>query len=291
MPEGDTLFRIAAALRPSLAGRRIVAAAARQPGPRAELLVGATVEAVEARGKHLLVRFDNGLVLRTHLGMHGSWHRYARGERWQRPPARARIVLETEASVAVCFDAPTVELFDARVESLHPKLSALGPDLLSAEFDDEAVAEIVRRLRAPERESLTIAEALLDQRAMAGVGNIYKSETLFVERVNPFIRLPDLPDETLGRLVLTARDLLRANAGAPAATGTPARAGAGAAAGPRTTIPPGVGRRSPADRLWVYDRAGRPCRRCGTIVERRSGGEFERTTYWCPTCQGVEERR
>ena len=277
MPEGDTLFRIAAALRPSLAGRRIVAAAARQPGPRAELLVGATVEAVDARGKHLLIRFDNGLVLRTHLGMHGSWHRYARGERWQRPPARARIVLETEAAVAVCFDAPTVELFDARAESIHPKLSALGPDLLSADFDDDALAEIVRRLRAPERESLTVAEALLDQRAMAGVGNIYKSETLFVEHVNPFVRLPDVTDEILRRLVLTARELLRANT----STG----------AGPRTTTPAAVARRSPADRLWVYDRAGRPCRRCGTVVERRSGGEFERTTYWCPTCQAVEDAR
>src|SRR5512140_2233860 len=99
MPEGDTLFRIAAALRPHLAGRRIVAAAARQPGPRAELLVGAAVEAVEARGKHLLIRFDNGLTRRTHRGMHGSWHRYAPGEHWQRPPSRARISLETESAV------------------------------------------------------------------------------------------------------------------------------------------------------------------------------------------------
>jgi len=269
MPEGDTLFRIATGLRPHLSGRRIVAATARRPGPRAELLVGATCESVEARGKHLLLRFDNGLVLRTHLGMHGSWHRYAPGERWQRPPARARVVLETESAVAVCFDAPTVELFDGRAESVHPALSALGPDLLSPDFEDATADEVLRRLRAPERAGLTIAEALLDQRAMAGVGNVYKSETLFVERVDPFARVADLDDRTLRRLVATARRLLMANT----------------AGGPRTTLPPGAGSRKPMGGLWVYDRSGRPCRRCGTPIERRSHGELDRSTYWCPNCQ------
>ncbi len=274
MPEGDTLFRIATALRPHLAGRRIVAAAARRPGPRAELLVGATCESVEARGKHLLIRFDNGLVLRTHLGMHGSWHRYAPGERWQRPPARARIVLETESAVAVCFDAPTVELFDGRAEAIHPALSALGPDLLSPDFDESAEDEVVRRLRSPERENLTIAEALLDQRAMAGVGNVYKSETLFVERVNPFEMVAGLDDDTLRRLVRTSRRLLLANS-----TG-----------GPRTTVTsPSAIRLHSADALWVYDRAGRPCRRCGTAIQRRSHGDLDRSTYWCSACQPARE--
>jgi endonuclease-8 len=273
VPEGDTLFRIAAGLRPYLAGRRIVAAAARQPGPRAELLEGATVESVEARGKHLLIHFDNGLVLRTHLGMRGSWHRYAPGERWQRPPSRARIVLETESAVAVCFDAPTVELFDGRAEAIHPKLAALGPDLMAADFGDESLAEAIRRLRDPSRASLTIAEALLDQRAMAGVGNVYKSEVLFVERVNPFARVAELSDDTLRRLILSSRRLLLANS----------------EGGARVTTELGAGERRVTGRLWVYDRAGRPCRRCGAVVRSLSHGELDRLTLWCPRCQPVAE--
>jgi len=269
MPEGDTLFRIAAGLRPYLAGRRIVAAAARSPGPRAELLEGTTVESVEARGKHLLIRFDSGLVLRTHLGMHGSWHRYAPGERWRRPPSRARIVLETETAVAVCFDAPTVELFEARAESIHPALSALGPDLMAADFDEQTLSEALRRLRDPVRAPLTIAEALLDQHAMAGVGNVYKSEVLFVERVNPFARVSELGDETLRRLILSSRRLLLANS----------------EGGARVTTDSGSGERRVAGRLWVYDRAGRPCRRCGVAIRSRSHGELDRVTYWCSRCQ------
>ena len=143
----------------------MTAASARQPGPQAARLVGSTVTGVEAPGKNLLIRFDNGLEIRTHLGMHGSWHRYRPGERWRRPPARARLVLEVEGSVAVCFDAPTVELFEQRAEALHPSLSALGPDLLRDPFDMD---EAIRRLRDPARADMTIAEALLDQRALGG---------------------------------------------------------------------------------------------------------------------------
>jgi endonuclease-8 len=274
MPEGDTLFRIAEALRPHLAGRRIVSATARQPGPRAELLRGTSVESVEARGKHLLIRFDSGLVLRTHLGMHGSWHRYAPGERWHRPPSRARIVLETGSAVVVCFDAPTVELFDGRAEAIHPVISALGPDLMSAGFHDASLEEVLRRLRDPSRASLTIAEALLDQHAMAGVGNVYKSEVLFVERVDPFALVRAVTDETLHTLILTSRRLLLAN-----------RAG-----GPRVTTAPRVGTLRAGERLWVYDRAGKPCRRCGTPIRQRSHGELDRLTFWCPSCQsGIEK--
>ena len=114
MPEGDTLVRTAAGLRPHLVGRTVIAASARTPGPRADRLVGSTITAVETRGKHLLLYFDSGLELRSHLGMHGSWHRYAPGERWRRPPARARLVLEVPGAVAVCFDAPDLELFEVR---------------------------------------------------------------------------------------------------------------------------------------------------------------------------------
>ena len=157
----------------------MTAASARQPGPQAGRLVGATVTAVEAAGKNLLIRFDNGLEVRTHLGMHGSWHRYRPGERWRRPPARARLVIEVPGSVAVCFDAPVVELFEQRAEAPAPALSRLGPDLLRDPFDTD---EAVRRLRDPARADRSIAEALLDQRALAGIGNEVKNEVLWEAR-------------------------------------------------------------------------------------------------------------
>ena len=277
MPEGDTLYRTAAALRPHLVGRRIVAASARQPGPRADRLIDATVESVESRGKQLLIRFDSGLELRTHLGMHGSWHRYAPGERWHRPAARARIVLEVEGTVAVCFDAPTVELFDARAEAVHPLLAAMGPDLMAGQFGEEEIAEATHRFRAPERASLTIAEALLDQDAVAGVGNVYKSEVLFVERVHPFARVADLVadrgDNVLRALVLSSRRMLLAN-----------REG-----GARVTTEPSGAGRGRESRLWVYGRAGRPCRRCGSVILDRRHGRLNRRTFWCPRCQPASE--
>src|SRR6266550_7539069 len=148
MPEGDTLFRTAAGLRPHLVGRVVTTARAARPGPQVERIVGSTISAVETQGKNLLIRFDNGLVIRTHLRMNGSWHRYRPGERWRRPPSRARLVLEVAGSVAVCFDAPVVELFEQRAEHLHPSLARLGPDLLDPEFD---AAEALRRLRDPLR--------------------------------------------------------------------------------------------------------------------------------------------
>ncbi len=204
MPEGDTLFRTAAGLRPYLVGRDVLAARAQGPGavPQVQRLIGQRIDAVESQGKNLLIRFDGGLELRTHLRMNGSWHRYRPGERWRRPPARARLVLEVPGSVAVCFDAPVVELFEQRAEHLHPSLSRLGPDLLAEDFD----AAIARdRLRAPERASVEIAVALLDQRALAGIGNVYKNEVLWIERVSPFSPVRDLDDTTLDRLIATSR--------------------------------------------------------------------------------------
>ncbi len=263
MPEGDTLVRTAAGLRPHLVGRTVIAASARPPGPRADRLVGSTITAVETRGKHLLLYFDSGLELRSHLGMHGSWHRYAPGERWRRPPARARLVLEVPGAVAVCFDAPDLELFQARVEPHHARLAALGPDLSAEEFDE---SEALRRLAANDP-ARTIAEALLDQHLMAGTGNVFKSEILFIERVDPFAPVASLDPATLARLVATARRLLLANRTTRTRTTT---------AGDRA-----AGR----NRLWVYGRAARPCLRCATPIEAKRHGELPRLTYWCPTCQ------
>src|SRR3954466_2166164 len=204
MPEGDTLRRTAAGLAPHLVGRTVTAARSPTGAAQVERIVGTTIESVEAAGKNLLIRFDNGLEIRTHLRMNGTWHRYRPGESWRRPAARARLVLEVPGAVAVCFDAPVVELFEQRAEELHPALSALGPDLLDPSFDAD---EAFRRLRDPARASMSIAEALLDQRALAGIGNIWKNETLFAERVNPFAAVSSLDDETIERLVGSARRL------------------------------------------------------------------------------------
>lgn len=271
MPEGDTLARIAVALRPYLAGRVVTSARARLPGPQVSRIVGQKIDAVDAAGKNLLIRFDGGLELRTHLGLHGSWHRYRPGETWRRPPSRAALVLEVPGAVAVCFDAPVVELFERRAEVVHPTISMLGPDLLADEFDE---AEALRRLRDPSRAETSIGEAILDQRAVAGVGNVYKSEVLFMERVDPFAPLASLDDQALDRVLVTAREQLQANAAS------------NAPAGRSTTVDLKTGKRLAPSRLWVYDRAGRPCHRCGTLISSEAqGSELPRTTYWCPSCQ------
>jgi endonuclease-8 len=270
MPEGDTLFRTAAGLRPHLVGRDVTAARAQGPGavPQIHRVVGRRIDAVESQGKNLLIRFDHGLELRTHLRMHGSWHRYRPGEPWRRPAARARLVLEVPGSVAVCFDAPVVELFEARAAHLHPSLSRLGPDPLDPAFDP---VEARRRLRAPERAPVQVAEALLDQRALAGIGNVYKNEVLWIERVSPFTPVRDLDDATIDRLIGTAHRLLAANVDARRGPERVTTTGDPDAPGP----------------LYVYRRAGRPCRRCGTAIRSvRQGTDLPRTTYWCPACQG-----
>ena len=237
--------------------------------PQVQRIVGREIAAVEALGKNLLLRFDNGLEIRTHLRMNGSWHRYRPGERWRRPPSRARLVIEVPGAVAVCFDAPVVELFETRAESVHPSLSRLGPDLLSPEFD---AREVLRRLRAPERATLEVGVVLVDQRAMAGVGNIWKNETLWAERVSPFSVVADVDDETLVRLIATAQRLLNASARGRRSPERATTAGEGRAPGP----------------LQAYGRGGRPCRRCGTpVAVAPQGTDLPRTTYWCPTCQGA----
>jgi endonuclease-8 len=269
VPEGDTLFRTAAGLRPYLVGRTVTAARTGGPGavPQVARIVGHEITAVDALGKNLLIRFDNGLELRTHLRMNGSWHRYRPGERWRRPPARARLVLEVPGAVAVCFDAPVVELLERRAEALHAPLGGLGPDLLAPGFDAD---EALRRLRDPTRAGAAIAEALVDQRALAGIGNVYKSEVLWLERVSPFAVVSDVDDEVLRRLIATARRLLLLNASATRGPERVTTAGDRGAPGP----------------LYVYGRTGRPCRRCRAAITRvQQGSDLPRSTFWCPACQ------
>jgi endonuclease VIII len=270
MPEGDTLARTAAGLRPYLVGRIVTAASARQPGPQVSRVVGARIDAVDAIGKNLLVRFDNGFELRTHLRMAGSWHRYRPGEPWQRPRDRARLVIEVPGAVAVCFDAPVVELLERRAEVEHGPLAGLGPDILGGSFEDAGLDEAVRRLRQPERSARTLAEAIVDQRAVAGIGNIWKSESLWHERLDPFATVGSVSDDDLRSMLRRARSLMLPNL--DRSRRLPDR---------RT---PGGG--SP---FGVYRRTGHPCRRCATPIASRRHGELPRTTYWCPRCQAAAE--
>jgi endonuclease-8 len=263
VPEGDTIFKTAAALRPYLVGHQVVRAQARQPGPAIERVVGSSVTAIEPIGKHLVIRFSNGLALHSHLRMNGAWHRYAPGERWKRPVWQARVVLEVPEHVVVCFHAPVMELMEERAVAHHPGLQKLGPDLLAPAFD---AGDACARLRA--RPHTEIAEALLDQRALAGIGNVFKSEILFLCGLDPWLPVSSVPDAALRNVVATAERLLRENS-------TPGRLD-------RITT---RGDRAARGHVWVYARQGRPCYRCHTQIRARRQGALNRLTYWCPTCQ------
>jgi endonuclease-8 len=274
MPEGDTIYRTAQTLERALGGQvvtrfhSVLPALTRvdQDAP----LAGRVVERVWSQGKHLLIGFSGGLVLRTHMRMNGSWHIYRPGERWRRPRLLARIVIETGTFVAVAFQVPVAEFHATGDLERGRVLGELGPDLLADTFDVEIA---LHRLR--ERAQIAIGDALLDQRAVAGIGNVYRSEVLFVCGINPFTPVGRLADADLRALVATARRLLQANV-AP-----------GTAAGIATYQPlrRTTGRAHPEERLWVYRRGGRPCRRCGAPIQRRKGGPDARSAYWCPRCQ------
>jgi endonuclease VIII len=261
MPEGDTIWRTARTLERVLAGKPVVRFGSMLPAvaARAERLklVGRVIERVEARGKHLLVQFAGGPVLHTHQGMRGSWR--IQRTRGAEPLPRGRAVIDTGGSVAVCSLAPVVELLSASQASAHPALSRLGPDLLASAFD---AAEARRRLMARAHEPIGVA--VMDQTALAGIGNVYKSEVLFLCGVSPFAKVATLDVVTLDRIIATAATLLSRNLGSGMRRTTSALA-------------PGP--------LWVYRRSGQPCRRCGALVGRIVQGEQVRSTYYCPSCQ------
>ena len=271
MPEGDTIYRAARTLAAALEGATIVRMQARAPQMRAvgsRRLIGERVSTVESRGKNLLIWFEpSDLALHTHMRMTGSWHLYRTGERWRKPAHLARAVIEVEGWTAVCFSAPVVALLTrAEVEKL-PALADLGPDALD---DTTDLAEARRRL--DDRADMTIAEALLDQRVLAGVGNVYKSEVLFIHRVDPWTRVADVPPEKRDELLATAERLLKRNV----QPGTSQRI--------TTTVDSTTGP------TYVYGRARRPCSRCATPIRRARQGEQARSTYWCPRCQGPGPR-
>jgi endonuclease VIII len=255
VPEGDTIHRSATVLRRALAGKPVVTFST--PRLRVEPFADGTfVSSVQARGKHLLIGFDDGRVLHTHMQMSGSWHVYAPSGRWRRPDHQVRVVLGVPDAVAVCFNAPVVEILRERDLDRHPRLAALGPDLCAPEVD---LADVLRRLERLPRET-EIGVALLDQQVASGIGNVYKSEVLFAGRVNPFAPLSRVVPDTRLALYRTASTMLRANLDG----------------GRRVTAPGG---------LAVYGKGGRPCPRCSTPIEVRRQGEAARTTSFCPSCQ------
>jgi endonuclease VIII len=284
MPEGDHIFRTARTLNRALAGHEVVRFESVLPSltriHEDSPITGRTLESVTAAGKHVLMRFSaqaassavrsSGLVLRTHMRMNGSWHLYRPGEKWQRPRRDMRVVVATEGFEAVGFNVPVAEFLDAKDLARQDDLRLMGPDLLGETFDED---EALRRLR--ERESLEIADAVLNQRLVAGAGNIYKSEVLFLCGVNPFAPVREVSDQALREILATARTHLKANVTDP-------RGGITTYRGYRRGPGPDA-----AERRYVYGRARKPCRNCGTLILVKAQGPNARLTYWCPNCQAA----
>ncbi|MFJ3954797.1 Fpg/Nei family DNA glycosylase [Streptomyces libani] len=259
MPEGDTVWRLAQRLHDALAGGPLTRCDLRGPRLATVDLTGREVLDVLPRGKHLLTRFEGGLTLHSHLRMDGAWKIYAPAERWRGGPAhQIRAILGTADHTAVGYRLPVLDLLRTADESRV--IGHLGPDLLGPDWDP---AEALRRLLAtPER---PLGEALLDQRNLAGIGNVYKSELCFLLGASPWLPLGALPRPE--RVPTLAKKLLEANKRRPARITTPSA--------------------RPDRRLWVYGRAGRPCLRCGTEIRTADQDPTaeERVTYWCPACQ------
>ena len=274
MPEGDTVWRTAHHLDKALSGHLLVASDFRVPAYATLDLAGRRVVDTVSRGKHLLTRIgdgDDAVTLHTHLKMEGSWHLYREGTKWQRPAHQARVVLRTEEWTAVGFALGVVEVLPRSAED--SVVGHLGPDLLGPDWD---LDEAVRRVTAdPDR---AVGEAILDQRNVAGIGNMYKSEICFLLGLNPWLPVCSVPD--VPALLRQSQRVLEANKLRTAQTTT------------------GDTRRG--KQLWVYRRDKQPCRRCGTPIrvamqgpaglgagaERESAqADQERATYWCPSCQ------
>ena len=252
MAEGDTIFRIARRIDAELAGDALEVGAPNPRGraARVDRLDGLVLERARPVGKNLLLEFGD-LVLHSHLGMTGSWHVYRRGERWRRPERSAWVVMRGTRGEAAQWGGPTLRVLRRSQVALDPRLASLGPDILAPDLDiDEAVASI--RRAGGDRQ---LGDALLDQRAIAGIGNIFKSEGCFAAGLDPWRRLDEVDDEELRRVVLETRRLMEE----------------AVAAG-----------RQPRS---IYRYAGRPCPACGTPIRSRGQGDDNRMTYWCPRCQ------
>jgi len=253
MPEGDVVWYTARRLHEALAGRTLTRSDFRVPRLATADLTGDKVTEAAARGKHLLIRTGGGLTLHTHLLMDGSW-RVTPASSAVTESHRIRLILANDEWQATGYQLGVVELLRTRDE--QRATGHLGPDLLGPDWDrDEAVRRLVAQPDRP------VGEALMDQRNLAGIGNVYKSEVLFMRRVNPWTPAGAVPD--LAELTDVAHQLLDANK---------ARVGRITTGSPRR-----------GEETWVYGRRGRPCRRCGTAIQAQ--GQQDRVTYWCPRCQ------
>jgi endonuclease-8 len=259
MPEGDTIHAAARRVGGALVGKPIESietpqrrhAMDRWP----ERLRGRGVRAVDTHGKHLFVRFDGDLTLHSHLRMGGWWGVFRRGERWRRHPRRAWLVIRTPEHEVVQFDGPVLELMTDGRSRFDQRIAGLGPDILGDGFDP---ADVLRRLRDDDQ-TRGIGDALLDQRNVAGIGNIWKAESCFGAAVDPWRRTEAVSDEELLAVLRCARELMQESVER--------------------------GGWMPKERIQVFERAGLPCRRCGTLIRSRGQGDDNRTTYWCPGCQ------
>jgi len=266
MPEGQVSHRNALRLGAALAGRRLVAVEAPEPRLAAqrlpERLAGDAVAAVEAVGKHHLIRLESGRTLHSHLGMGGRWMLRPAGAPLRR--VGLWLALRTDAHVAAQYGGPRLHLFEPGVPV--PGLAALGPDLLDPEVSPGAAMAAALAAADPAR---AVGEAIVDQRVVAGIGNVVKSEALFMCGIDPWRAVGAIDAAAAAELGETAARILAdgVRAGGPLVTHRSPGA------------PPWRGGR------WVYRRAGRPCRRCGTQVRSRGQGDANRTTYWCPACQ------
>lgn len=260
MPEGDTLFRTATRLRPALVDRTLIAARTNTQRIDAESLVNRRVTRVQSRGKHLLIHLDDGGAIHTHMGMTGSWHVYAKDVPWRKPSRNAAIVIETDqAHSVVCFTPKSIELLSRSGLRRHRWLNQLGPDILE---DAPDVDSMIGRFR--QRPSLPLGVALLDQRIVCGIGNIWKSELLFLEQLNPFQTVDQVTDSQLASTLTRGHEMMRRNV----------------SGGPRRTRLRGDGQHK-----WVYRRSGQPCLKCGETIQMQRQGDLARSTYFCPECQ------
>ena len=278
MPEGDTIFRAARALNRALAGKVVtgfettLAKLASVDDQRP--IAGRTVERVEARGKWCLIFFSGDLILLTHMRMSGSWHLYKTGERWHAPRGAMRVVITCEDIQAVAFSISVAEFHNARSLERSASVPNLGVDVLGSEFTNGAALRALRDYRRTHPEA-EIGNALLNQRVLAGIGNVYKSEIAFAARVHPFRQMRTVTDAELKQIAEIARRYMQANVAEEKGEGIVTYTG-----NRRTTRAMDNGAR-----LWVYRRQGHECRRCGTIIEMRRQGTGARSTYWCPSCQ------
>ena len=287
MPEGDTIYRAARALQGALGGKVVTGFETGLAGlARVEdeaTLVGRVVERVESRGKWCLMYFSGDLILVTHMLMSGSWHLYRTGERWRMGRSRMRVVVraedETGSWEAVAFNVPIAEFHTARSLERSSGVPKLGPDVLAEGF---TVSGGVERLREYGREypEAEVAVVLLNQRVLAGLGNVYKSEVAFAAGVNPFRAMRTVTEREMEKMVEVSQRYMKANVVDGKGDGI-VTAGLVTYMGNRRTTRSG----NKEERLWVYGRQGQECRRCGATVMMRKQGEQARSTYWCPECQ------